>query len=94
MAVARKRMEWLRSIPFNSTTKDLAYSYPNGGLAATSVDGVSETTQSGGRTYRFWITVFVRDDKVFVVEAGGDHERFTGRAQESVEQAIASVTIG
>jgi Tfp pilus assembly protein PilV len=59
MAVAQKRMEWLRSIPLTSTTKDTAYSYPNGGLAATSTDGVVETTQSGGRTYQ--VTTIISD---------------------------------
>ena len=41
MAVAQKRMEWLRSMPFSVTTRNLAYSYPNGGLGATA--GTTET---------------------------------------------------
>ena len=59
MAVAQKRMEWLRNIPLNPTTKDTAYSYPNGGLGATSAQGVSETTVSGGRTYQ--VTTIITD---------------------------------
>ena len=51
MAVAQKRMEWLRGIPFNETNRNLAYAYPNGGLKATA-QPVSETTTSGGRTYQ------------------------------------------
>jgi Tfp pilus assembly protein PilV len=50
MAVAQKRMEWLRTIPFSVTTRNLAYSYPNGGLGATN--GTTETATSSGRSYR------------------------------------------
>jgi Tfp pilus assembly protein PilV len=56
MAVAQKRMEWLRTIPFSATTRNLAYAYPNGGLGATA--GVTETEFSSGRTYRI-VTVIV-----------------------------------
>src|ERR1041385_1845739 len=35
MAIAQKRMEWLRTIPFNTQTRHVAYSYPNGGLEVT-----------------------------------------------------------
>lgn len=57
MAVAQKRMEWLRGIPYNDTTRALAYHYPTtasptgGGLAATAAAGVTETTTLAGRTY-------------------------------------------
>ena len=56
MAVAQKRLEWLRGIPFNDATRGVAYHYPDaanaasGGLAATA--GVTETTTSAGRTYK------------------------------------------
>src|SRR5918994_1206661 len=40
MAIAQKRMEWLRTIPFTTQTRHLAFSYPNGGLEVTPVDGV------------------------------------------------------
>jgi Tfp pilus assembly protein PilV len=56
MAVAQKRMEWLRSMPLNDATKDTAYSYPNGGLQATA-QPVVETTVSGGRPYRITTTI-------------------------------------
>src|SRR2546421_10568488 len=46
MAVAQKRMEWLRSMPLNTNTMSTAYAYPDGGLAATSASGVIETTVS------------------------------------------------
>ncbi|MDT4954869.1 MAG: hypothetical protein QOJ02_3007 [Acidobacteriota bacterium] len=59
MAVAQKRMEWLRSISYNTTTSSTAYSYPNGGLAQTSTTGVTETTVSGGRSYQ--VTTIIRD---------------------------------
>ena len=51
MTIAQKRMEWLRSIPFTTQTRSVAYSYPNGGLAATATAGVSETVTNAGRTY-------------------------------------------
>ncbi|HEX8847388.1 MAG TPA: prepilin-type N-terminal cleavage/methylation domain-containing protein [Pyrinomonadaceae bacterium] len=57
MAVAQKRMEWLRSMPLNETTSNTAYSYPNGGLQQTSAQGVTETTTSAGRTYMVTTTI-------------------------------------
>jgi uncharacterized protein (TIGR02598 family) len=51
MALAQKRMEWLRNIPFSVSTRDLAYSFPNGGLGATGNAGVTETATSAGRPY-------------------------------------------
>ena len=51
MAVAQKRMEWLRNISFDSTTRVQAYAYPGGGLGATDADGVDEATTSAGRSY-------------------------------------------
>ena len=47
MAVAQKRMEWLRGIPYDADTR--AKTYANGGLAATN--GVTETATSAGRSY-------------------------------------------
>src|SRR6476659_7120736 len=51
MAVAQKRLEWLRTIPFTTQTRHVAYSYPNGGLEATSASGVAETVTNAGRSY-------------------------------------------
>ncbi len=51
MAIAQKRMEWLRTIPFTTQTRHVAFSFPNGGLEATSVDGVTETVTNAGRSY-------------------------------------------
>jgi Tfp pilus assembly protein PilV len=51
MAIAQKRMEWLRTIPFTTQTRGVAYSYPDGGLAATATAGVSETVTNAGRSY-------------------------------------------
>jgi len=51
MAVAQKRLEWLRTIPFTTQTRHVAYSYPNGGLEATSTSGVAETVTNAGRSY-------------------------------------------
>src|SRR5215207_4809683 len=51
MAIAQKRMEWLRTIPFTTQTRSLAFAYPNEGLGATTADGVTETVINAGRTY-------------------------------------------
>ena len=51
MAIAQKRMEWLRTIPFTTQTRQVAFAYPDGGLAATATEGVSETVTNAGRSY-------------------------------------------
>lgn len=51
MAIAQKRMEWLRTIPFTTQTRHVAYSYPSGGLEVTSTSGVAETVTNAGRSY-------------------------------------------
>jgi type II secretory pathway pseudopilin PulG len=53
--VAQKRMEWLRNIPFDPTTRSLAYA--QGGLAATGANGVTETIENGGRRYGVVTTI-------------------------------------
>jgi Tfp pilus assembly protein PilV len=57
MAIAQKRMEWLRTIPFTTQTRSVAYSYPNGGLAATAIAGVTETVTNAGRSYTVITTI-------------------------------------
>ena len=59
MAIAQKRMEWLRTIPFTTQTRSLAFSFPNGGLQATNIAGVTETVTNAGRTYR--VTTVIQD---------------------------------
>jgi Tfp pilus assembly protein PilV len=51
MAIAQKRMEWLRTIPFTTQTRHVAFSYPNGGLEVTTTAGVNETVTSSGRSF-------------------------------------------
>jgi len=51
MTIAQKRMEWLRTIPFTTQTRSVAYAFPDGGLAATATAGVSETVTNAGRSY-------------------------------------------
>ena len=45
-----------------------------------------------GGPYHFWLTVFVTDDHVFVLEAGGKKDVFEA-AQPQIERAIAAYTI-
>jgi hypothetical protein len=42
----------------------------------------------GSRPYFYWVTLFVTDDHVFVIEAGGRRETFE-RLQPQIERAIA-----
>lgn len=64
MVIAQTRMEWFRNIPFNVTTRGQAYSYPNGGLGATT--GTVEATSNAGRPYN--VTTIIQD--LSVVPAG------------------------
>ena len=50
------------------------------------------TRENQGRTYRYWMTVFVTDTRVFCVEAGGDQDRFKGKSLETIQKAADSVT--
>src|SRR5215510_9858383 len=69
MATAQKRMEWLRTIPFTTQTRSVAYSFPNGGLQATATAGVTETVTNAGRSY---IVNTVIEDLSFVPAGNPD----------------------
>lgn len=60
--LAQQRMEWLRTIPFDADTRDLALG--SGGLGATAAGGVTETSvMSGGQPFDVTTTVVdVLDD--------------------------------
>lgn len=45
-----------------------------------------------GHAYRYWVTVFVTHDRIFVIEAGGREDRFAS-AQTELEAAIASFAV-
>lgn len=66
MAIAQKRMEWLRTIPFTTQTRHVAFSFPNGGLSATDSTGVTETVVNAGRSYSVNTVI----DDLSVVPAG------------------------
>ncbi|HEU4933540.1 MAG TPA: prepilin-type N-terminal cleavage/methylation domain-containing protein [Pyrinomonadaceae bacterium] len=88
MAIAQKRMEWLRTIPFTTQTRGVAYSYPNGGLAATATAGVSETVTNAGRSYTVNTTI---SDLNFVPVGQPDAGACTlKRIQVSVTPATAT----
>lgn len=107
MAVAQKRVEWLRSLPFDDTTRAVAYHYPDagnlvsGGLAATSVNGVSETLTVAGRNYAIVTTITndggvadnvstVKTIKVQVTPSGAD----TGLGRVTLVTRRSSLTVG
>jgi hypothetical protein len=62
-----------------------------GGLAGREV---KYTRLENGRKYRFWLAVFVTENRVWVVEAGGDEERVKGTVPEGIQKAIESITAG
>jgi len=70
MAIAQKRMEWLRTIPFTTQTRHAAYSFPNGGLEVTDPNGVSEAVTNAGRGY----TVVTVIENLSLVPAGNPDE--------------------
>ena len=90
MAIAQKRMEWLRTIPFNTQTRHLAYSFPNGGLEATSSTGVTETVLNAGRSYSVRTVI----QNIDVVPAGNPDagEPVLKRIQVSVTPSAAVTT--
>lgn len=52
------------------------------------------TRENQGRIYRYWVTVYVTESRVFCVEAGGDEDRFKGKALESLKRAGDSAIFG
>lgn len=51
------------------------------------------TREHQRRPQRLWLTVFVNQKHVFVVEAGGDAERFKDKAEAAVQKAIESIGV-
>lgn len=45
-----------------------------------------------GREHRYWVTVFLKNDRVVLVEAAGDSEHF-GAAEATVERSIATLRV-
>ena len=88
MAIAQKRMEWLRTIPFTTQTRSVAYSFPDGGLAATATAGVNETVTNAGRSFNVTTTI---SDLNFVPAGDPDAGASTlKRIQISVTPAVAT----
>lgn len=59
----------------------------------TGLDGrrLRYHTQKDGRTHEYWVTVFVTEDKVIVVEAAGDEAYFDKKTQTRIEAAVKTV---
>jgi len=88
MAIAQKRMEWLRTIPFTTQTRSVTYAYPDGGLAATASTGVSETVTSAGRSY---VITTIIQDTAFVPGGDPDAGAVTAKSIKlSVSPAISN----
>lgn len=45
-----------------------------------------------GTPYRYWLTIFVTEDHVHIIDAGGLEDRFDG-ARDAIEQALASYEV-
>lgn len=88
MAIAQKRMEWLRTIPFTTQTRSVAYSYPNGGLAATATAGVTENVTNAGRGYT--VTTTIQDLNTVPIGNPDAGAVTLKRIQISVTPAIAT----
>ena len=88
MTIAQKRMEWLRTIPFNTQTRMVDFSFPGGGLKATAAEGVTETVTSAGRSY---VVNTIIQDLSFVPAGNPDAgEPTVKRIQVSVSPAGAA----
>jgi hypothetical protein len=48
-------------------------------------------TKREGRTHEYWVTVFVTDASVIVVEAAGDEAFFDGATKKQIEAATQTV---
>ncbi|NUP10784.1 MAG: hypothetical protein HOW73_32470 [Polyangiaceae bacterium] len=48
----------------------------------------------GGRPHEYWVTVFVTDGKVVVVEAAGDKNFFDGDTKKRIDRAVKSLDLG
>lgn len=46
----------------------------------------------GGRTFAYWVTIFVADDAIYVVEAGGERESFE-RSRPAIEASLGGFRI-
>lgn len=49
--------------------------------------------KENGRPYRYWVSVFVVGERVYLVEAGGDADKLRGETEDAVERAMASVVL-
>lgn len=87
MAIAQKRMEWLRTIAFTTQTRHLAFSFPNGGLEVTAAAGVNETVVSAGR--RYVVNTVIENVSVVPVGSPDAGEPTVKRIQVSVTPAVA-----
>ena len=90
MAIVQQRLEWLRTIPFTTATRSVAYAYPNGGLAATSPGGVVETVTNAGRSYQ--VTTTIQDDS-FVPAGNPDAGAATRKTIKITVTALGAANV-
>ena len=54
---------------------------------------IKYTREANGRKVRFWTAVVVADGRIWVVEAGGDADRFKGKVEQGVQRAIETLAL-
>lgn len=47
-----------------------------------------------GRPHEYWVTVFVTDGRVVIVEAAGDKAYFDGDTKKQIDSALRTVSLG
>ena len=90
MAIAQKRMEWMRTIPFTTQTRMVDFSFPGGGLKATAAEGITETVTSAGRSYI--VNTVIQDMSVVPLGEPDAGAPTTKSFRVSVTPALASTT--
>lgn len=73
------------------TRDDSASVITRAGLAGQEI---RFSTTRDGRAHRYWVSVFVTNDRVFLVEAGGDAELFDAKTEQRIRESITSFDAG
>lgn len=102
LAVRSEKNELQGDLPFWTATLDVklrqAGYQAEEQINVASADGhpglqTRYVIEDGGRELAFWVTLFVTDRKVVIVEAGGDRAFFEPKA-DAVLEAIGSLQVG
>jgi hypothetical protein len=86
---------WARAIDLRLKRDGYTFESDRAVKSAQGLDGkqLRYTRTDAGRTYRYWLSVFVAGDRVYVVEAAGDKEDFDA-SESAIERALLSLKTG